>query len=105
MSATEKIPVPKTNKAMVIVVLCACVAAACGLMTPIYLQSRIEGLYSKYHALDEEAVLLEAEVLVLEFKINQLSSLAHLQAFADTTGLDLNAVPVKVMGEGGSYEQ
>ena len=105
MSATEKIPVPKSNKAIVVIVLLACVAAVFGLMTPLYLQNRINSLYSKYHTLSEEVVLLEAEVLVQKLKINQLSSLARLQDFADATGLGLNGVPAKVMGEGGSNEQ
>ena len=105
MSATEKILVPKTNSSVVYIVLLACIAAVFGLMTPLYLQNRAESLYKKYHALAEESVLLEGEVILLEYKINQLSSLSHLQGFADGVGLGLNGVPVKVMGEGGSYEQ
>ena len=42
---------------------------------------------------------------MLELKINQNSSLERLCSFADSVGLGLNGVPVKVMDVGGSSEQ
>ena len=105
MSATEKIPLPRTNKSIVVIVLLAIVAVVSGLMTPLYLQNRINILYAKYHKLTEDVVFLEGDVLRLELKINQLSTLEHLRGYAEQTGLGLNAVPVKIMGKGGTYER
>lgn len=105
MSAAEKIPLPKTNKAIVVIVSLAIVAVVSGLMTPLYLQNRINRLYSKYSELTEETVFLEGNVLRLELKINQLSTLEQLRVFAEQAGLGLNAVPVKIMSEGGANER
>jgi cell division protein FtsL len=105
MSATEKIPLPKTNKAIVVIVSIAIVAVISGLMTPLYLQNRINRLYAKYNELTDEAVFLESDVLRLELKINQLSTLEHLRGYAEQSGLDLNTVPVKIMGKGGANER
>ena len=105
MSATEKIPLPKTNKSIVVIVSLAVVAVVSGLMTPLYLQNRINTLYDKFHKLTEEVVFLEGDVLRMELKINQLSTLESLRGYAEQTGLGLNAVPVKIMGEGGTYER
>ncbi len=105
MSATEKIPLPKTNKAIVMIVSIAIVAVVSGLMTPLYLQNRINRLYSKYNALTDEVVFLESDVLRLQLKINQLSTLEQLRDYAEQSGLGLNSVPVKLMGEGGASER
>lgn len=105
MSATEKIPLPKSNKAIVVIVLLACVAVVSGLMTPLYLQNRINSLYAKYNELTDEVVFLESDVLRLQLKINQLSTLEQLRGYAEQSGLGLNSVPVKLMGEGGASER
>ncbi|MBR4915608.1 MAG: hypothetical protein IKZ45_00790 [Fibrobacter sp.] len=104
MSVTDKIPVPKTNKAIVLIVVLAAIAIVIGLMTPLYLQNRINGLYRKYSSLDNEITFLESDILLLKLKINQYSSLERLRDYAEVAGLGLNAVPVKVLGEGGSGE-
>ena len=104
MSETEKMPVLKTNKAIVLIVVLAAIAIVIGLMTPLYLQNRINGLYRKYSSLDNEITFLESDILLLKLKINQYSSLERLRDYAEVAGLGLNAVPVKVLGEGGSGE-
>lgn len=104
MSATEKIPIPKTNKAIALIVVLAVVAIVIGLMTPLYLQNKINGLYLQSNKLDEELAFYETDVLQLKLKINQLSSRERLDEFAEHAELGLYAVPVKVMGEGGKRE-
>lgn len=105
MKTIGKIPLPKTNKSIAVIVSLAVVAVISGFMTPLYLQNRINALYSKYQKLTEDVVFLEGDVLRLELRINQLSSLESLRGYAEQTGLGLNAVPEKIMGEGGSYER
>ena len=74
-------------------------------MLPLYLQNRLNRLYEMQHKLSQEVTFLQRDALLLELKINQLSSLENLSSFAEQAELDLNAVPVKIKGEGGSYEQ
>ena len=62
-------------------------------MLPLYLQNRLNRLYEMQHKLSQEVTFLQRDALLLELKINQLSSL-----------LDLNAVPVKIMVQGGKNE-
>ena len=104
MSATEKIPVPKTNRSIFLIVAIVFVLIVVGLMTPLYLQNKINGLYLKSHRLTEELAFYESDVLQLKLKINQLSSLERLAEFAGHAELGLYAVPVKVMSEGGEDE-
>ena len=104
MSATEKLPIPRTNKAIVLIVVPAAFAIIIGIMTPLYLQNRINALYKEYSRLANEITFLQSDVLQLKLKANQYSTLEHLRVFAEANGLGLNAVPVKVMGEGGSGE-
>lgn len=104
MSATEKMPILKTNKTIALIVVLAIVAIVIGLMTPLYLQNKINGLYLKYSKLTEEVAFYESDVLKLKLKVNQLSSRERLDEFASRTGLGLYAVPVKVMPEGGKGE-
>ena len=47
---------------------------------------------------------MQRDALLLELKINQLSSLENLSSFAEQAELDLNAVPVKIMVQGGKNE-
>lgn len=105
MSATEKLPVPKTNRSIFLIVFIVFVLAVIGLMTPLYLQNRVNALYSKSYELSDKIVFLERDLLMLELKINQFSSLEHLYGFAEKAELGLNGVPVKVMDVGGSSEQ
>lgn len=105
MSATEKLPVPKTNRSIFLIVFIVFVLAVIGLMTPLYLQNRVNALYSKSYELSDKIVFLERDLLMLELKINQFSSLEHLYGFAEKVELGLNGVPVKVMDVGGSSEQ
>ena len=104
MSVTEKIPVPKTNRAITVIVVLAAFVVVLGLMTPLYLQNRINGLYREYSRLANEITFLESDALQLKLKINQYSSLERLRDYAEVAGLRLNTVPVKIMGEGGSGE-
>ena len=104
MSVTEKIPVPKTNRAITVIVVLAAFVVVLGLMTPLYLQNRINGLYREYSRLANEITFLESDALQLKLKINQYSSLERLRDYAEVAGLGLNTVPVKIMGEGGSGE-
>ena len=105
MSATDKLPVPKTNRATFLIVAVVFVLIVIGLMTPLYLQNRVNALYSKSYALSSEIVFLKRDILMLDLKINQYSSLEHLCSFADSVGLGLNGVPVKVMDVGGAGVQ
>ena len=47
---------------------------------------------------------MQRDALLLELKINQLLSLENLGPFAEQAELDLNAVPVKIMMQGGPNE-
>lgn len=104
MSLIEKMPILRTNKTIALVVVLAILSIVIGLMTPLYLQNRINGLYSEYNKLTEQIAFYESDVLQLRLKINQLSSRERLDEFATTAGLGLYSVPVKVMGEGGKGE-
>ncbi len=73
-------------------------------MLPLYLQNRLNRLYEMQHKLSQEVTFLQRDALLLELKINQLSSLENLSSFAEQAGLDLNAVPVKIMVQGGKNE-
>ena len=97
MSATEKIPLPKTNKSIVVIVSLAVVAVVSGLMTPLYLQNRLNSLYGQSRMLERQVTFLQRDALLLELKINQMSSLERLADFADSAGLGLYEVPQKIM--------
>ncbi|MBQ1823550.1 MAG: hypothetical protein IKR75_04905 [Fibrobacter sp.] len=73
-------------------------------MLPLYLQNRLNRLYEMQHKLSQEVTFLQRDALLLELKINQLSSLENLSSFAEQAELDLNAVPVKIMVQGGKNE-
>lgn len=104
MSETVKMPVLKTNKMIALIVVLAAFAIVIGIMTPLYLQNKINALYKEYSRLSNETNVLESDILQLKLKVNQYSSLERLRDFAKAAGLELNAVPVKVMGEGGAGE-
>lgn len=104
MSETVKMPVLKTNKMIALIVVLAAFAIVIGIMTPLYLQNKINALYKEYSRLSNETNVLESDILQLKLKVNQYSSLERLREFAKGAGLELNAVPVKVMGEGGAGE-
>ena len=104
MSETVKMPVLKTNKMIALIVVLAAFAIVIGIMTPLYLQNKINALYKEYSRLANETTVLESDILQLKLKVNQYSSLERLRDFAEVAGLGLNAVPVKVMGEGGAGE-
>jgi len=73
-------------------------------MLPLYLQNRLNRLYEMQHKLSQEVTFLQRDALLLELKINQLSSLENLSGFAEQAELDLNAVPIKIMVQGGKNE-
>ena len=73
-------------------------------MLPLYLQNRLNRLYEMQHKLSQEVTFLQRDALLLELKINQLSSRENLSSFAEQAELDLNAVPVKIMVQGGKNE-
>ena len=73
-------------------------------MLPLYLQNRLNRLYEMQHKLSQEVTFLQRDALLLELKINQLSSLENLSSFAEQAELDLNAVPIKIMVQGGKNE-
>lgn len=104
MSATEKFRVPTSNGSIFRIVFCAVLFAIFFFMLPLYLQNRLNSLYEESHKLSEKVVFLQRDALLLELKINQMSSLEKLSVFADSVGLGLNGVPTKVMVMGGANE-
>jgi len=104
MSNTEKMRIPTTNWSIFRIVLGVLLLLTLFFMLPLYLQNRLNSLYETSHKLADQVTFLQRDALLLELKINQLSSLEHLAGFADSVGLDLNAVPVKIMVRGGSNE-
>lgn len=102
MSKTDKIvAVGMSNRMIVGVVIGTLVFVAMICMLPFYLQNRTNSLYEIAHKLQDETTYLKHDVLVLELRINQLSSLEKLSAFADSTELGLYSVPQKVIPVGG----
>ncbi len=101
MSATDKILVPTSNRSIVKIVLVVLLIMVLFFMLPLYLQNRLNSLYETKHKLSEQVTFLQRDALLLELKINQLSSLENLSDFAAQAELDLNTVPVKVMTQGG----
>lgn len=98
MSGTDKIKaIGSSNWSIFKIVLCVVLLLSVYCMLPLYLQNRLNSLYESSHKLAGEVVFLQRDVLLLEYKINQLSSLEALSPFANSTGLDLNGVPTKVM--------
>ena len=67
------------------------------LILPLYLQNRLNSLYDQSRKLENQVTFLQRDVLLLELKINQLSSLEQLSEFATVAELGLNEVPQKVM--------
>lgn len=101
-SATGKMPILNSNRSIFRFVLGGALVAALIFILPIYLQNRMSRLVETSHHLAEEVTFLRRDALLLELKINQLSSLENLSAFADSVGLGLNAVPVKIRVLGGN---
>lgn len=104
MSGTEKLRVPTSNRSIMTIVLAVLLIMVMFFMLPLYLQNRLNRLYEMQHKLSQEVTFLQRDALLLELKINQLSSLENLSSFAEQAGLDLNAVPVKIMVQGGKNE-
>lgn len=104
MSNTEKMRIPTSNWSITRIVLGVLLLLLLFFMLPLYLQNRLNSLYETSHKLADQVTYLQRDALLLELKINQLSSLEHLSDFADSVGLGLNTVPVKLMVRGGSNE-
>lgn len=104
MSNTEKMRIPTSNWSITRIVLGVLLLLSLFFMLPLYLQNRLNSLYETSHKLADQVTYLQRDALLLELKINQLSSLEHLFDFADSVGLGLNTVPVKLMVRGGSNE-
>lgn len=104
MSGTEKLRVPTSNRSILTIVLAVLLIMVMFFMLPLYLQNRLNRLYEMQHKLSQEVTFLQRDALLLELKINQLSSLENLSSFAEQAELDLNAVPVKIMVQGGKNE-
>ncbi|WP_294958896.1 hypothetical protein [uncultured Fibrobacter sp.] len=104
MSGTEKLRVPTSNRSIMTIVLAVLLIMVMFFMLPLYLQNRLNRLYEMQHKLSQEVTFLQRDALLLELKINQLSSLENLSSFAEQAELDLNAVPVKIMVQGGKNE-
>lgn len=101
MTAAEKILVPTSNRSIIKIVLVVLLIMVLFFMLPLYLQNRLNSLYETKHKLSEQVTFLQRDALLLELKINQLSSLENLSEFAAQAELDLNTVPVKVMNQRG----
>ena len=97
MSGTEKFKVAATNRSIFIIVFCVVLLGALLLMLPLYLQNRLNSLYGQSHKLETQVTFLQRDALLLELKINQMSSLENLSEFAASAGLGLNEVPQKIM--------
>ena len=97
MSGTEKFKVATTNKSIFIIVFCVVLLGSLLLILPLYLQNRLNSLYDQSRKLENQVTFLQRDVLLLELKINQLSSLEHLSEFAAAAELGLNDVPQKIM--------
>ena len=97
MSGTEKFKVAATNRSIFIIVFCVVLLGALLLMLPLYLQNRLNSLYGQSRMLERQVSLLQRDALLLELKINQMSSLERLADFADSAGLGLYEVPQKIM--------
>jgi len=104
MSGKGKIKMPTTSLSIFRIILVVVLFLALFCMLPLYLQNRLNSLCETSHKLSEQVTFLQRDALLLELKINQMSSLENLMPFAEEAGLDLNAVPVKVMAEGGFHE-
>ncbi len=97
MSGTEKFKVAATNRSIFIIVFCVVLLGALLLMLPLYLQNRLNSLYGQSRKLETQVTFLQRDVLLLELKINQMSSLENLSDFAVSAELGLNEVPQKIM--------
>ncbi len=73
-------------------------------MVPVYMQNRINRLYGTFYSLKEKTNWLNREILLKDYEINKLTSINHLSKFAESAGLGLNEVPIKVMITGESNE-
>ena len=104
MSALEKIRMSTMNVSIVKVVVVAVLFAGFVWILPLYLQNRLNSLYTESHKLSEKVVNLQREAMLMELHINQLSSLENLAEFAEQAELGLNGLPVKVMKMGGNHE-
>ncbi|MBR6379022.1 MAG: hypothetical protein IKS02_03530 [Fibrobacter sp.] len=104
MSGTEKFKVAATNRSIFIIVFCVVLLGALLLMLPLYLQNRLNSLYGQSRKLETQVTFLQRDALLLELKINQMSSLENLSEFAASAGLGLNEVPQKIMVLEGGHE-
>ena len=104
MSGTEKFKVEATNRSIFIIVFCVVLLGALLLMLPLYQQNRLNSLYGQSRKLETQVTFLQRDALLLELKINQMSSLENLSEFAASAGLGLNEVPQKIMVLEGGHE-
>lgn len=103
MSKTDKIKaIGSSNRSVVSIAVIAVFLVALACMLPLYMQNRSNSLYEAAHKLQVKTSFLKRDVLVLELRINQLSSLEKLSAFADSAELGLNSLPQKVVPVGGA---
>ena len=97
MSGTEKFKVATTNRSIFIIVFCVVLLGSLLLILPLYQQNRLNSLYDQSRKLENQVTFLQRDVLLLELKINQMSSLENLSDFAAAAELGLNEVPQKIM--------
>ena len=97
MSGTEKFKVATTNRSIFIIVFCVVLLGSLLLILPLYQQNRLNSLYGQSRKLETQVTFLQRDVLLLELKINQMSSLENLSDFAVSAELGLNEVPQKIM--------
>lgn len=92
----------KSNRMVVEIVIIAVCLLVIVCVVPLYMQNRINSLYEMAHKLQDEATFLKHDVLSQELRINQLSSLEKLSAFADSSELGLYSLPQKIVPVGGA---
>ena len=97
MGGTEKFKVAATIRSIFIIVFCVVLLGALLLMLPLYQQNRLNSLYGQSRKLESQVTFLQRDALLLELKINQMSSLENLSDFAAAAELGLNEVPQKIM--------
>lgn len=102
MSGVDKLHIATSNKSIFLIVLSVVLLGALFLVLPLYLQNRLNSLYTQSYALADKVTFLQRDAMLLELKINQLSSLENLSSFAQEVGLGYYGIPKKIMIRGGA---
>lgn len=102
MSDTSVNTVVYSNRFIVRLFLGAVFVAGLLLILPLYMQNRLNSLYSTSHELSKEVGRMQREILLQDKELNHLTSLERLSPIATEMGLDLNAVPTKIRILGGA---